>query len=857
MAKPIRRCTSVDETVRISTSSVKWKLKDFNNNQSPKELPAKQISSEHKIRLSEMRKIQIRRRSTGDTQEPSNSTSENLRGFLQKHTEKESSIDVSLQKPKQTKDMYEDGSLKTLIEIYEKLEKLSKDLEGIKRTLRHQNSSCKSSRFSSKLGKKTMTWRGRSKRGQKPRESRTERDDENKQNKGENADLMLRLLLMMKNIKSDPLQNIKIEERTRPKSELMSLALDRKDSLFGDAFDGTVAKTRMQDEYRKTLLESFMYHDYNNGFSAAAQKEDVCPLIASSRNIDEYVAKELHSSLSTRQSEGASGSRSYDSRSSQSLHSMNLELIRLETFKNFPASRTISTIKLAKEGFYYSGHDDQVTCFSCGFEKSGWRVNDDPREIHRQQSPNCPFIQAQSVNVPVGDGSNSQGPENVVQIAQQSASNLNSSENRPQSQRTEEATSDENLPSTSERDHIALPPVRNVETTSVQRDPVSEPQNTEETRCEENFTNQQQVHSSAINYSARKTQEKINAFLRNLDPLGINFDRPKYPAYAVLATRVSSYQGWPASLTQQPRDLGTAGFFYVGYGDYTRCFFCGGGLRNWEPGDDPWTEHARWFPKCAFVRQNKGDEFVALVQIKHQELEERETMGAESCATSAEHNGEVPNGMVPFDISALPSFQSVQEMGYSVESIKAAFQELRCTKDPEDITGIDIMDVILSKEDRNNGLDIPPQTPDVSHQTGQENQNRNLNGSQNISGTSAPSSQNEVNGTASELLSSANNMEEKKKDQRKESAAVSTDEEKLDSLNNALAPMSLEDTRSLLEENRQLRELRMCKICMENEASIAMLPCGHLCCCTDCAPAMRKCPICRQFVKGTVRTWLA
>ena len=66
-----------------------------------------------------------------------------------------------------------------------------------------------------------------------------------------------------------------------------------------------------------------------------------------------------------------------------------------------------------------------------------------------------------------------------------------------------------------------------------------------------------------------------------------------------------------------------------------------------------------------------------------------------------------------------------------------------------------------------------------------------------------------------------------------------------------------DNTQSLLEENRQLKDLRMCKICMENEASVAMLPCGHLCCCTDCAPAMRKCPICRQFVKGTVRTWLA
>lgn len=28
-----------------------------------------------------------------------------------------------------------------------------------------------------------------------------------------------------------------------------------------------------------------------------------------------------------------------------------------------------------------------------------------------------------------------------------------------------------------------------------------------------------------------------------------------------------------------------------------RCFFCYGGLQSWEQGDDPWTEHARWFPR--------------------------------------------------------------------------------------------------------------------------------------------------------------------------------------------------------------------------------------------------------------------
>ena len=42
-----------------------------------------------------------------------------------------------------------------------------------------------------------------------------------------------------------------------------------------------------------------------------------------------------------------------------------------------------------------------------------------------------------------------------------------------------------------------------------------------------------------------------------------------------------------------------------------KCFFCDGGLRTWEPGDDPWREHARWFPKCPYVRQVKGPEFIA------------------------------------------------------------------------------------------------------------------------------------------------------------------------------------------------------------------------------------------------------
>lgn len=41
-----------------------------------------------------------------------------------------------------------------------------------------------------------------------------------------------------------------------------------------------------------------------------------------------------------------------------------------------------------------------------------------------------------------------------------------------------------------------------------------------------------------------------------------------------------------------------------------RCFYCDGGLGKWEPGDAPWSEHARWFPSCGYVLLVKGQEFV-------------------------------------------------------------------------------------------------------------------------------------------------------------------------------------------------------------------------------------------------------
>jgi baculoviral IAP repeat-containing protein 2/3 len=62
---------------------------------------------------------------------------------------------------------------------------------------------------------------------------------------------------------------------------------------------------------------------------------------------------------------------------------------------------------------------------------------------------------------------------------------------------------------------------------------------------------------------------------------------------------------------------------------------------------------------------------------------------------------------------------------------------------------------------------------------------------------------------------------------------------------------------SLEEQLRRLQEERTCKVCMDKEVSIVFIPCGHLVVCQECAPSLRKCPICRGIIKGTVRTFLS
>ena len=47
-----------------------------------------------------------------------------------------------------------------------------------------------------------------------------------------------------------------------------------------------------------------------------------------------------------------------------------------------------------------------------------------------------------------------------------------------------------------------------------------------------------------------------------------------------------------------------------------------------------------------------------------------------------------------------------------------------------------------------------------------------------------------------------------------------------------------------------------CVICLENEAVVALIPCGHRCACEACAPSLNNCPMCRQPIREANRIFL-
>ncbi|CAC5393833.1 BIRC2_3 [Mytilus coruscus] len=473
---------------------------------------------------------------------------------------------------------------------------------------------------------------------------------------------------------------------------------------------------------------------------------------------------------------------------------MQFEGARFATFATFPHVPGIFATRLAEAGFYYTGSGNEVVCFSCGVRYSCWRQHDSAFEIHKRIFPNCPFISDVTVK-------QKKRNQNIDEKNYQNASAETSSGNTssPHDKTQRDKNDKDSVSGTSQLSN-PTDSRPNAETVATHGNLTNNNQNLASTSKRE-----QKVQKSDATSIGNKLKESISLLMEGapsseLFEIGVCFEKAKYPKYAIRSKRLDSFNHWPSYLTQTPEEMATAGFFFTGIEDHCRCFFCGGGLRNWEPEDQPWTEHARWYPKCAFVRQIKGEKFIDDVQSNGYQSILQESEELNLCSRRPDLTSTGKN-QVTNHFSTHPAVLSVKEFGYSESVIKKAFDLLQ-TAGTKVITGTTLVEAILQMEENT--------TRHESNNTLQMEQ-----------------------AEQSELSIHAKALNEE--------AETTVDPE---------LELSI---RSLEEENQNLKDQQTCKICLDEPIGIVFLPCGHMASCANCAPALRRCPICRVFIKGTVK----
>lgn len=88
--------------------------------------------------------------------------------------------------------------------------------------------------------------------------------------------------------------------------------------------------------------------------------------------------------------------------------------------------------------------------------------------------------------------------------------------------------------------------------------------------------------------------------------IGLHHKAAKFSHFSNLKTRLDSFNSWLKKIPTK-ESLAEAGFFYTEQRDIVICFFCGGGLLDWQEDDNSWFEHKKYFPDCEFLSLGKDE----------------------------------------------------------------------------------------------------------------------------------------------------------------------------------------------------------------------------------------------------------
>ncbi|CAC5409103.1 BIRC7_8 [Mytilus coruscus] len=539
---------------------------------------------------------------------------------------------------------------------------------------------------------------------------------------------------------------------------------------------------------------------------------------------------------------------------------MSNEILRVGSLNNFPSENSPSLIKLAKYGFYYEGKGREVTCFSCGIKHEDWSYRSNPLEVHRQISPNCEYLKTftpsdQPVFKPTIDIIENDCRQNATpRMPTTEISHVNGIGADSVRTCTDAHGMTPTLLISSSPMTVAVQSVdsglfgsslshsSNNLVTSNSTSSSSISQRSSRASTDSGFGSSGSLSSNQSSSSSNNS----NLTVPQLPPLiegpehsiqrvpgpasrdspvpqnnRKNTPKEKYPEYIPIERRRATYKNWPPNLDfLHPLDLSECGFFYSNFGDCVRCFHCGIGLRNWESDDNPWVEHARWSRKCPYLLQKKGQEFIDSVltvlgiqtdaEIEMQTANE----GTEQASQVSSGYGTASSNDVRDPICHPAAQYIIREniFGDNKEKqVKKTMNQLLQIHEWDDITNDILVNALLESKDVMENLDTKTNSLKLSESA-----------------------------VSKSLASSdSNSQTTKTEDKNKEKETQKSGEE---------------DPDKIQKENEELKDLYTCKICLDERVGITFVPCGHLVTCKTCSPKIRRCPLCRTFIRGTIKT---
>ncbi|XP_034970914.1 baculoviral IAP repeat-containing protein 2 isoform X3 [Zootoca vivipara] len=524
---------------------------------------------------------------------------------------------------------------------------------------------------------------------------------------------------------------------------------------------------------------------------------------------------------------------------SELTYDLSCELYRMSTFSTFPRNVPVSERSLARAGFYYTGVKDKVKCFSCGLMLDNWKNGDKALDKHKQLYPSCNFVKSLTPLNNLGSSFNSA-------FSPPTAFGLSSSHSPTPAANMDQIGYISGSFSSFPPDPVTSRAVEDL--SHLRPKTVNYAMSTEEVRLHTfeswplTFLSPSSLAKAGFYYIG--PVDRVACFacggqLSNWEPKdnAMSEHRRHFPncpfveqmrdqtsftvsnmSMQTYVMRLSTFKSWPAAVPVQPPRLADAGFYYVGRNDDVKCFCCDGGLRCWESGDDPWVEHAKWFPRCEYLRHMKGQEFVHQIQVRFPHLLEQLLSTSD---TPVDENVD-PRDEMNEEEKVVQAEEVTSDLSLIRKNRNALFQRLTCV--------LPILESLLTSK-----VITEVEYHVIKQKTQTPLQARELIDTILVKGnTAANIFRNGLQECDSVLYKDL--FEEKK-----------------------MPYIQTEDVSGLpMEEQlRRLQEERTCKVCMDKEVSIVFIPCGHLVVCKECAPSLRKCPICRGTIKGTVRTFLS